>query len=214
MWEPTIVGSDFERMGSLVGWGKAHRAERGYSHGPSCVQRVRPEPAIGPAKGRTGWAGLMTSFAHAVRPRRLTAWAKSRAVSAPCHPLRHATLPTLRRFVTTGPRVLTAMVSALLLSVLTFLPSLATEIAPQERRSGYADMSRESKAMQDDDTANPGMLAVLDGEALWNRKVGAADRACADCPGEATRSMGGVAAAIRLAPPQAARRSTPTSAPL
>ncbi len=84
--------------------------------------------------------------------------------------------------------------SALLLSVLTFLPSLATEIAPQDRRSAYADMSRESKAMQDDDTANPGMLAVLDGEALWNRKVGAAGRSCADCHGDATQSMTGVAA--------------------
>jgi sulfur-oxidizing protein SoxA len=82
----------------------------------------------------------------------------------------------------------------LLLSALTSLPSLATEIAPQDRRSAYADMSRESKAMQDDDTANPGMLAVLDGEALWNRKVGAADRSCADCHGDATQSMRGVAA--------------------
>jgi L-cysteine S-thiosulfotransferase len=84
--------------------------------------------------------------------------------------------------------------SAMLLSVLTFSPSIATEIAPQDRRSGYADMSRESKAMQDDDTANPGMLAVLDGEALWSRKVGAANRSCADCHGDATESMKGVAA--------------------
>ncbi len=92
-----------------------------------------------------------------------------------------------------GRRVFTT-VSALLFSGVTFLPSLATEIAPQDRRSGYADMSRESKAMQDDDTANPGMLAVLDGEALWNRKVGAANRSCADCHGDATRSMKGIAA--------------------
>ena len=40
------------------------------------------------------------------------------------------------------------------------------------RRSGYDFMSRETRAMQDDDTANPGMLWVLDGEALWNRKSG------------------------------------------
>jgi L-cysteine S-thiosulfotransferase len=84
--------------------------------------------------------------------------------------------------------------SAALLSLLIFSPCLATEIAPQERRSGYAEMSRESKAMQDDDTANPGMLAVLDGEALWSRKVGAANRSCADCHGDATESMRGVAA--------------------
>jgi sulfur-oxidizing protein SoxA len=48
--------------------------------------------------------------------------------------------------------------------------------------------------MQDDDTANPGMLAVLDGEALWNRKVGDANRSCADCHGDAAQSMKGVAA--------------------
>ena len=39
--------------------------------------------------------------------------------------------------------------------------------------------------MQDDDTANPGMLWVLDGEALWKRKAGAADKSCADCHGDA-----------------------------
>jgi sulfur-oxidizing protein SoxA len=84
--------------------------------------------------------------------------------------------------------------AALLSCGLAFLPSLASEMAPQDRRSGYADMSRQSKAMQDDDSANPGMLAVLDGEALWNRKVGAADRSCADCHGDATQSMKGTAA--------------------
>jgi L-cysteine S-thiosulfotransferase len=92
-----------------------------------------------------------------------------------------------------GRRAFTT-VSALLFCGVTFLPSFAAGIAPQDRRSGYADMSRESKAMQDDDTANPGMLAVLDGEALWNRKVGAANRSCADCHGDATESMKGVAA--------------------
>src|SRR5258707_6486183 len=54
----TVV-QEFLALAALVGWVKAHRVERGYWHGPSCA------------------------FAHAVRPRRLTAWAKSRAVSAP-----------------------------------------------------------------------------------------------------------------------------------
>jgi sulfur-oxidizing protein SoxA len=48
--------------------------------------------------------------------------------------------------------------------------------------------------MQDDDTANPGMLWVLQGEALWATKAGAADRSCADCHGDARTSMKGVAA--------------------
>jgi L-cysteine S-thiosulfotransferase len=87
-----------------------------------------------------------------------------------------------------------AGVVAALLLMPSLLPSRAAEIAPAERRSAYADMSRETKAMQDDDTANPAMLAVLDGEVLWSRKTGAANRSCADCHGDATQSMKGVAA--------------------
>ena len=70
----------------------------------------------------------------------------------------------------------------------------AAEIPLGERRSGYDLMSRETRAMQDEDATNPGMLWVLDGEALWNRKAGAAGRACADCHGDARASMRGVAA--------------------
>ena len=35
--------------------------------------------------------------------------------------------------------------------------------------------------MQDDDTANPAMLFVQAGEALWQQKAGTADKSCADC---------------------------------
>jgi sulfur-oxidizing protein SoxA len=87
-----------------------------------------------------------------------------------------------------------AVVSAALLAVLALPPSHAADIAPQDRRSGYADMSPETRAMQDDDTANPATLAVLDGEALWSRKAGAANQSCADCHGDAAASMKGVAA--------------------
>jgi sulfur-oxidizing protein SoxA len=45
-------------------------------------------------------------------------------------------------------------------------------------------MGRETREMQDDDTANPAMLWVLDGEALWNK-------GCAQCH---TKGMKGVAA--------------------
>ena len=72
--------------------------------------------------------------------------------------------------------------------------SARAEIPLNERRSSYQDMSRDNKAMQDDDTSNPGMLAVLDGEALWKAKPGTAGRACADCHGDARESMKGVAA--------------------
>jgi sulfur-oxidizing protein SoxA len=70
----------------------------------------------------------------------------------------------------------------------------AAEIPLEQRRSGYETMSRETQKMQDDDATNPGTLWVLDGEALWNRKAGAADRACGDCHGDAAASMKGVAA--------------------
>ena len=46
----------------------------------------------------------------------------------------------------------------------------AAEIPQGERRSGFNFMTPETQAMQDDDTANPGMLWVLDGEALWNEQ--------------------------------------------
>ena len=44
-------------------------------------------------------------------------------------------------------------------------------------------MSRETRAMQDDDATSPAALWLLDGEALWTRKEGAAGKACADCHG-------------------------------
>lgn len=72
--------------------------------------------------------------------------------------------------------------------------ALAGEIPPADRRSSYDTMGAETRAMQDDDGANPGMLWVLDGEALWNRRAGDADRSCADCHGDAGASMRGVAA--------------------
>lgn len=65
---------------------------------------------------------------------------------------------------------------------------------PAEKRSGFADMAPETQAMQRDDTANPGLLWVGEGDELWNRPEGAAGRACAGCHGDAAASMRGVAA--------------------
>jgi L-cysteine S-thiosulfotransferase len=84
-----------------------------------------------------------------------------------------------------------AMMMAALASVAS--PAAAGEIPADARRSSYDLMSRETQAMQDDDGANPGMLWVLEGEALWRLKTGAADKACADCHGEASTSMRGIA---------------------
>lgn len=60
---------------------------------------------------------------------------------------------------------------------------LAAAPAP---RSGYEDASPAIRAMQDDDVANPAMLAVADGQVLW-------DARCATCHGSAA-TLRGVAA--------------------
>jgi sulfur-oxidizing protein SoxA len=80
------------------------------------------------------------------------------------------------------------------LSALLVTDAVGVEIPPAERRSGTSFMTPDTRAMQDDDTANPGMLWVLDGEKLWNRKLGAANKACADCHQDARASMKGIAA--------------------
>src|SRR2546428_12869012 len=64
----------------------------------------------------------------------------------------------------------------------------AAEIPLAERRSGYEFMGRETRAMQDDDSTNPALFWLADGEILWNRKDGTA--ACSSCHA----SMKGVAA--------------------
>lgn len=65
------------------------------------------------------------------------------------------------------------------------LAACAAAAAQPARRSGYQDMARSTQALQDDDTQNPAMLWVQDGEQRF-----AAD--CARC--HAAGSMRGVAA--------------------
>src|SRR5438067_9570825 len=72
--------------------------------------------------------------------------------------------------------------------------AVAEETAPEARRSGYDFAGPEIRAMQDDETANPGMLWVLQGESLWARKAGAAAKSCQDCHGDAEAGTKGVAA--------------------
>jgi sulfur-oxidizing protein SoxA len=78
--------------------------------------------------------------------------------------------------------------------LLAALPAVAAEIPLAERRSGYDLMRAETRKMQDDDTSNPGMLWVLEGQGHWSRKAGAADKSCADCHGDVREGMKGVAA--------------------
>jgi sulfur-oxidizing protein SoxA len=64
----------------------------------------------------------------------------------------------------------------------------------EPRRSGFDEMSPQTQAMQRDDTQNPAMLFVADGEALWRRPAGGEGRSCASCHADARASMRGVAA--------------------
>jgi sulfur-oxidizing protein SoxA len=97
-----------------------------------------------------------------------------------------------------------AVVATALLAVTAAVHSADIPLA--ERRSTYEQMSRDTQAMQDEDTANPGMLWVLEGETHWRAKAGQAGRACGDCHGDASQSMKGVAARY---PAFDARRNAP-----
>jgi L-cysteine S-thiosulfotransferase len=66
--------------------------------------------------------------------------------------------------------------------------------AQDTRRSGAAFMSPETRAMQADDGANPAMLSVLEGEALWSVAPPGGGQSCAGCHGDARASMAGAAA--------------------
>jgi sulfur-oxidizing protein SoxA len=72
--------------------------------------------------------------------------------------------------------------------------ALTAGIPLDQRRPDSDFISADTRAMQNDDTANPAMLAVLDGETLWTTKAGVSSKSCADCHGDATKSMKGVAA--------------------
>lgn len=72
-------------------------------------------------------------------------------------------------------------------------PAAGAQTAGDARRSGFDDMGPALQAIQRDDTSNPAMLWVSEGEGLWKTRTGQAGKSCADCHG-AGESMLGVAA--------------------
>lgn len=58
-------------------------------------------------------------------------------------------------------------------------------------RSGYSYATPETKAMQDDDFANPGMPLVDTAMGLWSKPAGEAKKSCADCHGAVDDPKGG-----------------------
>jgi sulfur-oxidizing protein SoxA len=92
---------------------------------------------------------------------------------------------------------------------MTFLSVFEAGTAAQERKSispkdrenplnklisGYYFSSLETRALQDDDFDNPGFRWIQQGEGLWARVDGGAQKACSSCHGSASDAMRGKAA--------------------
>jgi sulfur-oxidizing protein SoxA len=102
-------------------------------------------------------------------------------------------------------RVVRRVVVISLIALLVSTVAGAAETALNERRSDSEFIGADTRAMQNDDTQNPATLAVLDGEALWNEKAGATNKSCADCHGDASTAMKGVAARYPMVVPALGR---------
>lgn len=62
--------------------------------------------------------------------------------------------------------------------------------ATDPRKSGFEFMQPSTQALQKDDTQNPAMLWVKDGQAQWSRTEGVAKKSCADCHGAMEKVRG------------------------
>lgn len=85
------------------------------------------------------------------------------------------------------------MIRSLVVFLLLPLSAAAADIPAAERRSGFDFMSPATQEMQRDDTLNPAMLWVAEGEAQWGEAPANA-KSCAGCHGDASATMRGVAA--------------------
>jgi L-cysteine S-thiosulfotransferase len=85
------------------------------------------------------------------------------------------------------------MTRVVTLAALGLLACTVASASAGTARSGYDDATPATRAMQDDDAANPGFLWVQQGEAIWNERAGPDGQSCATCHGAPT-TMRGVAA--------------------
>jgi sulfur-oxidizing protein SoxA len=84
------------------------------------------------------------------------------------------------------------ILASLVMSVATLAQAQTTpnsSAAPDTRKSGFDYMQRATQALQQDDSQNPAMLWVKDGEALWTKPEGSTGKSCASCHGPAATSM-------------------------
>ncbi len=82
----------------------------------------------------------------------------------------------------------------LLLAPCTGVSTSAIAADADSRKSGFDFMRPATQALQKDDTQNPAMLWVKDGEAHWASPQSQSKKSCADCHGDARKTMRGVAA--------------------
>ncbi|MCY0147481.1 sulfur oxidation c-type cytochrome SoxA [Hoeflea sp. G2-23] len=79
------------------------------------------------------------------------------------------------------------------------VPMVTRTAAPEghpfdEVVSGWHYREAETRDVERDTIENPGMIAVEDGEVLWNKVEGTAGKSCASCHGDAAETMKGVGA--------------------
>jgi len=65
----------------------------------------------------------------------------------------------------------------------------AGPVFAETAKSGYEYIKPTTRAMQDDDFENPGMLAVEHGKELFNEKQPGASKSCAECHGDGHMSL-------------------------
>ncbi len=63
-----------------------------------------------------------------------------------------------------------------------------------DKKSGYVYAEPQTRAMEDDDFSNPGILLADKGKTLWSTVDGTAGQSCATCHHDASASMKGVGA--------------------
>lgn len=76
-----------------------------------------------------------------------------------------------------------------MITLLKFLFGFAMAAEGSGPRSGYEFLTVETRALQDDDFANPGMLWVETGERLWSTAPPSKTASCEGCHGKASVSM-------------------------
>lgn len=74
-------------------------------------------------------------------------------------------------------------------SVMTFAAEDWGKYQVGDTRSGYTFAKAETRAIQDDDFENPGMLWVEHGEELWETVDGEAQKSCKSCHADASDTM-------------------------